>query len=184
MPTFCPKNVYSQKRATLMPIFCQKKVHSLENTMLSCNLFQFFLEKPLLLCPYLVKMTSILSKLHYIMDKKSIGCPFADFVWRKKNCSHANILSEKCQFSKKHDALMPIFCQKIAHSLNNKLLHVIFFKIFMKKPLPSCPSLVQKTSILSKLDYIMGQKSQKITFFGGYNRLFLKLLFPKLMYLK
>ena len=29
-----------------MPIFCHKNVHSLKNTVLSCNFFHIFLEKP------------------------------------------------------------------------------------------------------------------------------------------
>ena len=102
-------------------------------------------------------INSVKTTLYY-GTKKSIGCPFASFSW-KKNCSHA-IFVRKCPFSKNHFALMPIFCKKIVHSLKNKLLHVMFFKFVIKKPLLPCPYLVKKTSILSKLPYFMGQKSR------------------------
>ena len=60
-----------------------------------------------------------------------------------RRCSHAHILSKKLLFSLKHCALMS------------------FFLIFHINPLLSYPYLVRKMSILSKLKYFMGQKSQQ-----------------------
>ena len=78
---------------------------------------------------------------------------------------------------------MPIFCQKNAkslkntlfscpcfvkqnvHSLKNTLLPCHFFQIFMENPFLSCPYLVKKMSILSKLHYIIGQKVNRIPLF-------------------
>ena len=73
--------------------------------------------------------------------------------------------------SRKHAALMPIFSQKNIHSLSKThFFHVFFFKIFMKTPMLSCPYLVKQTSILSKVRFIMGQKSQQDAFFSDFSR--------------
>ena len=65
-PTFHEKKYCSHAH------ILSKNVHSLKNTVLSCIFFQIFHEKPLLSCTYLVKITSILLKLHYIMGQKSL----------------------------------------------------------------------------------------------------------------
>ena len=67
MPIFCKKSPFFKKHTDVMPIFCRKNVHPLKNTVLPCHFFNFFMKKLLLSCPYLVKETLILSKLHYIM---------------------------------------------------------------------------------------------------------------------
>jgi len=78
MPTFCLKQRLFSK--TRYSHFVKKNVHSLENPMFSFNLYQFLYGKPLLSCPHLVKMTSILSKLHYIMGQMVNRMSFfADF---------------------------------------------------------------------------------------------------------
>ena len=62
---------------------------------------------------------------------------FPDFS-RKISCSHAyNILSKKRQFSKKHNALVPIFYQKNVHSLKNTVFSCLFFSILKWKN-PRC----------------------------------------------
>ena len=65
MPIFFQKKrPFSKKHNVLIPIFNHKIVHSLKNTVLSCHFFNFFSKNQLLLCLYLVKKLSILSKLH------------------------------------------------------------------------------------------------------------------------
>ena len=141
------------------PYFVKKK-SILSKTQCSHVIFFNFLWK----IPYChahiwsKNVNSVKTTLYY-GPTKSIGCPFFPI------------------FHEKIPALMTIFCQKNVHSLKNKLLsclyfvkksilsktlrsHVIFFQIFHEKPLLLCPYLVKKTSILSKLHYIMGQKSQ------------------------
>ena len=95
--------------------------------------FQIFMKNPLLSCPYLVqkKVTSVKTTLQY-KPKKSKGCPF--FFPRF--------------FTKKISALMPIFCPKNVHSLQNSGALISFFQFLYQKPLLSCPYLVKKTSIL------------------------------------
>ena len=64
------KRPFSKKHTSPMPTLLSKNVLSLKNTVLSCNYSQILYEKspvmknPLLSCPYLLKKTSILSKIH------------------------------------------------------------------------------------------------------------------------
>ena len=120
------------------------------------------MKNPLLSCPYLVKKTTILSKLHFIFyygSKKSIRYPFFS------------------DFSRKISALIPIYCQENVLSLKNKMLSFPysvrkcqfsqntmfsspFFQYNNEKPPAVMPIFGQKTSNLSKTHSIMGQKSQ------------------------
>ena len=68
-------------------------------------------------------------------------------------------LKNKRPFSKKNTAFMPIFCRKNVHSFRNTALMSRFSKFSSKTP--CCHAHIwSKTSILSKLHYIMSQKSQ------------------------
>ena len=128
--------------------------------------FRFFMKNPQLSSQYLIKKTSILSKLHYnIIIKKVKRMPFFSYFPRKNHCSYAHILSKKRPFYKNYAALMPIFCQKTFILSRIHCSHVIFFHFSMKNLL-SIPYLVKNTSILSKLPYIMGQKSYRMPFFS------------------
>ena len=74
------------------------------------------------------------------------------------------ILCQNCPFSKKHSALMPIFCKKRSILSKTQCFHVIFSKFLRKTP-AVIPILDQKMSILSKLQYYMGQKVNTMPFF-------------------
>ena len=82
--------IFHEKTILLMPIFCQKNVHSLKTQCSHAHIlskkrpfsqkhsivmsfFQIFIKNPLLLCPYLVKETSILLKLCCSMDQSIFG---------------------------------------------------------------------------------------------------------------
>ena len=117
-----------------MRIFCKKNVYSLKNTVLSCNLFQFFIKNPLLSCPNLVKKRQICQNYNVYGPTKLIVCRFFR-LFTKKHCSHAHIFSKKRQFSQKHIALMPIFCQKTSILTKLRCSHVIFFNIFFNSML-------------------------------------------------
>ena len=113
--------------------------------------------------PILSQNTSILSKLHYIMDQKSIGYPFFPIfhekitapmpVFCQKNvqslthCSHAHILSKKLALSQKH------------------LVSCHFFKFFMKNPLLSCLYLVKKCPFCQKYTILWTKKINRMPFF-------------------
>ena len=82
----------------------------------------------------------------YHGPKQTIRSPSFPIFHEKNNCSHAQILSKKPSFSKKHNALIPIFYPKIVHSLKNTVLSCHFFNFFMKNHLLSCPYLVKNVN--------------------------------------
>ena len=128
--SFFQKRPFPKKQTALMPIFCPKNVYSLKNTVLTCNFFfKFVMKNPLLSCPYLVKKTSILTKLYYIMGQKSQqDALFSDFS-RKNYCSHAHIMSTNAH-SLKHTLLSwPYFVKKTS-ILSKTMLPCNFFSNF------------------------------------------------------
>ena len=144
-------------------------MHSLKNTVLSCLFFYFLWKIPYCHAHIWSKNVNSVKTTLYYGPTKSIGCPFFP-ICHEKITALMPIFGQKNVHSlEKHTALMPIFCQKNVHSLKNTVLSCHFF--FMKNSLRSCPYLVKITSILSKLPYIMGQKSQwqkKSKTFGHY----------------
>ena len=122
--------------------------------------------------PIFGQKTSILStKLFYIFGQKVNRMPFFSDFWdfsHTVNCFHIHILSKKRLFSQKHNALISIFCQKTSILSKPLCSHVILCTFFMKTPLRSCPYLVKKSTILSKLHFIFyygSKKSIKCPFF-------------------
>ena len=101
----------------------------------------------------------------YHGPKQTIRSPSFPIFHEKNNCSHAQILSKKPSFSKKHNALIPIFYPKIVHSLKNTVLSCHFFNFFMKNHLLSCPYLVKKRQFWQ--NYIIGwaKKVNRMPFF-------------------
>ena len=113
MPIFCEENVQSVKNTMLSSQYIIKKnVQSLKNTVVRCYFFKIFRKKFLLSSSYLVKKTSILSKLNYITGLRSQYEP---------------------------PAVIPIFGQKASILSNYTILwgktvkKMPFFSIFMKK---------------------------------------------------
>ena len=143
-----------------MPIFCRKNVNSHENTSLS-YIFLGFLEKPLVGKPLFGQKTSIMSKMHYNMGKKVNGMPFFPIFYEKFTAPIPMICQKHVHSLKTHIALMPVFCRKNVQSFKNTVLSCHFFQILNEKPQRCHAHIIfdQKTSILSKLYYIMDQKS-------------------------
>ena len=114
------------------------------------------------------KKTSILSKLHQSWAKKVNRMPFFFQFFTKKLLLLCPYFVKKRPFSKKHTALMPIFCRKNVHPLKNTMLHVICIKFFMKKPLLFMPMFGQEcvNSVKTTLYYWL--KSQYGTFFSRF----------------
>ena len=121
--------------------------------------------------PIFGQKTSILSKLQYFMSHRS-QCPFflifhekiaalvpifyQKYVYSlkiKTRCSQVHVSSKKRPFTQKHCALMSFV-----------------FNVFMKNPLLPSSYVVKKTSILSKLHYILGPKSQWDALIFGFSR--------------
>ena len=94
----------------------------------------------------------LVSQIDWYSVQNWVGSPiFFNFV-RKNNCSHAQILSRKCPFSKKHPTLMPIFFKKTSIPSKTRGNSYSFcFSIFNEKPPSVMPIFGKKTSILSKL---------------------------------
>ena len=78
------KNGHSLKKHTAaMPIVCQINVHSLKNTVLSCNFFNFFMKTPLFSSPLVTKNENSVKSTLYYGAKNSIGCLFPRFFTKK-----------------------------------------------------------------------------------------------------
>ena len=144
--------LFFTKNITHIPIFYQKKSILKKNTLLSCPyfvqknsilsktyssdviVFNFFLKNPFCHVHIWLKNSQFCQNYTMLWDKKVNRMPFFFDISRKNHCSHAHILSKKRPFSKKHYALMPIFCGKNVHSHENTWLSYIFFLVFLKKP--------------------------------------------------
>ena len=154
---FCQQNVHSLKKTLLPCLYAVQKhpnIHLLKNTVLSCRFFKVFMKNPILPCPYFIKKRELCQNYTVLWTQKvktmpffsycslkiSLTCPY--FVKspfsKKSRCSHAHILSKKIPFSQKQTLLMSSF------------------SIFSGKTSSIMPIFGKKTSILSKLHFIMG----------------------------
>ena len=84
---------------------------------------------------------------------------------RKNLCSHAYILSKKPPFSKKHNVLIPIFNQKIVHSLKNTVFSCHFFNFFFKKPTAVMPIFGKKRQFCQNYTILWAKKVNRMPFF-------------------
>ena len=95
---------------------------------------------------------------------------FSDFE-RKSHSFQAHFMLKKRSFSKKHDALMPIFCQKYVHFLKIMVLSCHCFNYFIKNPKMSWLYWVQKNvKSLNTTQYYGPKKSIRCPFFSDYSR--------------
>ena len=105
---------------------------------------------------------------------------FSDFSQQRLlSCSY---FVKKHLFPKKHAFYVHILCQKIPILSKTQCSLLIFFQIYHEKPQLSCPHLVNKTSIQTKLQYIMGQKVNKMPFFTIFhekNNALMPIFYPK-----
>ena len=139
-PFLSKKRQFSKKHDVLIPKLCQKNFHSPKITVLSWHFLNFSLKTPRCHAPIWCKKTSILSAQYYISGvNKSIGCNFFPIFHAKintlmlilcqKNVHSKNtllschILSEKRQFSQKHDAFTPFCCFNFSKNHGKKNHH-------------------------------------------------------------
>ena len=108
MPYFFQECTFSKKQCFHAHIL-SKYVYSLKNKRLSCNFFKFCMKNPLVVMSKFGKKTSILAKLHCLWANKVNSLPFFPV------------------FSRKINALMPIFCQKNVKFLKNTLLSCTYY---------------------------------------------------------
>ena len=122
--------------------------------------------------PIFGQKTSILSKLHYIMEQKSQWDTLLfQFSW-KNQCSHAHILS-KIVFKSKLLSC-PYFVKNTSILTKPEYSHVSFLKSVMKNLELSCPYLVKKRQFYQNCTKLRATKST------GW--LFLRLLKKKQCY--
>ena len=122
--------------------------------------------------PIFGQKTSILSKLRFFMVIKVNMMLFLFRFFTKYRCSHAHILSKTRLFSLKTHCSHTHISQKNVHSLKNTVLSCVFFSNFSWKTPTVVHMIGQKTSILSKLHSILGQKSQYdalVSYFSLFN---------------
>ena len=138
-----------------MPILV-KKTSILSETRCSHVLFfNFFMKNSCYRAHDWSKNVNFVKTTLYFGPKKSQDALFS-YVSRKNYCSYVNILSKKRPFSKKKQLSSPRFVKKTSTLLKTQCSHVFFFS---KTPHTLMSIFCQKTSILSKLQYLMGHKS-------------------------
>ena len=120
--------------------------------------------------PICGQKTSILSKQPILWAKKVNRMPFFSDFSRENRCSHAHILSKKLPFSKKHAALMTIFCQKNVHSVKNTVLLCHFFQIFHEKPPAVMPTFGHNDVDSVKTTLYYGPKNSIGCLFSDFSR--------------
>ena len=180
-----------------MSIFRQRNVHFLKITLPSCpnfvktsvfskncaimSFFQIGHKKSPALMPVFDIKLSILLKLHQFMGQKSQQNTFF-FNFSQQRLLSCSYFVKKHLFPKKHAFYVHILCQKIPILSKTQCSLLIFFQIYYEKPQLSCPHLVNKTSIQTKLKYIMGQKVNKMPFFTTFhekNNALMPICYPK-----
>ena len=111
MPIFCKKNVHSRINISHDHILSKKRRSSQKHGA-SFHLHQIFHEKTHAVMPILCQksLNSVKTTLYYKL-KKSIGYPFYRFFTKSSMLSCPYFVNQR-PVSKKHCALMPIFCQK------------------------------------------------------------------------
>ena len=115
--------------------------------------------------PIFGQKTSILLKLHYFMVIKVTRMPFLFRFFTKKSLLSWKYFIKNTYILKKTHCSHAHISQKNVHSLKNTVLSCIFFSIFSWKTSAVVHMIGQKTSILSKLHSILGQKSHRMPFF-------------------
>ena len=138
-----------------MSIFCQKNVQS-PKTKCSDVIFLSFHEKPNafkhIIFVDLVRKRHFCQTNVYILGHKSQQNALFFQFFAKKSVPLCPYFIKKGPFSKKYNALIPLFCQKTL-IFKNTGTSCHFFQNYHEKPAAVMPIFGQKTSILSKLYY-------------------------------
>ena len=158
MPVFCQKTSIFSKTPSFHARILSKNVHSQKHIVLMSFFFNIFMKN--LCCNANIWSKNVNSVKITLLygPKKSKWCPIFPIFDEKLNALMP-IFSEKTSILYKKKCSHPIFCQKNVSSLKNTLLPCYFFQIIHENPILSCPNLVKRTSIVSKLHYLMGQEN-------------------------
>ena len=150
---FVKKTFIHLTHSALMPIFRQEYVH-FQKTQRSDVIFQYFMKNPLLLYPYLVKKRQFCQNYAMWLPKKVSRMLIFPFCIKKI----AALMPKKPPFSKNHNALIPIFCQKNVSSLKNTPISCDFFHVFHKNPLLSWHIWLKKGQFCQNYTIYYGQQ--------------------------
>ena len=153
-----------------MPIIFQKNDHSHKNNFHIIFFFEFLTKSPLLSCPYLIKKTSIMSKLNYIMAEKSQSDALFFRFFIKKYCPNANINSQKDVHSLTNTLLSyPYFVVKSFILSKTLYSHVIFFQLLYEKPRAVIPYLIKKSQFCQNYIILWIKKVKRMPFFYKFS---------------
>ena len=97
------------------------------------------------------------------MGERSPKDAFFCYFSRKNYYSNAHV-SKRRPFSKKHIALMPIFCSKTSNFSKTLCSHFIFFKFHMKNTL-SCSYLTKNCQFCQNYTILLAKKVNRMPFF-------------------
>ena len=163
------KNVQSLNNLTHPCRYNIRKTSNLSKTRCAyVNFFKFFMKNPLLSYPYLVKKTSILSKLHYIFSfaKKIRRMPFfPDF---HKTCLLSGpYFIKKVHYLKTTLLSCAYFVKKTSILPKTDALMSFYFQFFLENPPAVIPIFGQKP-VKTTLCY--GQQSQQDVLFSDLRR--------------
>ena len=164
MPIFCP---LSKKTLLSCPYFVEK-MSILSETVLLCQCFQNFHQKPLAVMPIFDQKRQFYLNYTILWAKKVNMMHFFFPISQGKIIAFMPIFCKKRPFSKKHAALKSRFCQKNGHSVKNTVLPCHFFKFFMTNPLLSTPYLVKKNVNTVKMTLWYRPKTS-IPFFSRFS---------------
>ena len=121
--------------------------------------------------PIFGQKTSILLKLHYFMVIKVNRMLFLFRFFTKKSLLSCPYFIKNTSILLKHTALIPILVKKTSILSKTRCSHVFFFFSNFSWKTPAVVHMIgQKTSILSKLHSILGQKSHRMPFFSYFSR--------------
>ena len=137
-----------------MPIFYQTTSILSKTQCSHVIFFKFPMRNPLLLCQYLVKKLPCQDYTIWWAKKVNRMSFFFLHFSRKNQCSHAHSLSKQRPISKNTLFLCPYFIKK-RHFCMNTVLSCLFFQNLNDNSPAVMPIFGQKSSILSKLQYIM-----------------------------
>ena len=117
------------------------------------------MKNPLLSCPYLVKKTSIQSKLQYIMGQKSQQDALLFPINHEKITALMHIFCQKnVNFLKNTILTCPYFVKKRPFSQKHCAFMSLFFQFFYEKPPPLMPIFGQKNLHSVKTTLYYGPK--------------------------
>ena len=130
-----------------MPIFCRINVHLLKNTVLHVIYINFFMKKPLLSCPCLVKIRLFCQNYTILWAIKVNRIPFFPIFYEKNQRSYAHICKKRLSLS------IPYFINKTSILSDTLCSHVNFFNFFIKNHLQQCSYFTSNLSKQHCMDY-------------------------------